>query len=171
LSDRALGDSETGKILGLKLRPSEQWTDFVENLKMERAAEKSRRGNIFESAVIPAANHSTENITKIDSIGLCMALSGNLSLKWQEIGPISERLSVLTDDRILSVPVLWNRQGDAKVKNSHGTKGGFGHSIWYGIVMVKRYPAEIEKTDKKGCTSAFFGSPLQAISALIRSIE
>jgi hypothetical protein len=59
------------------------------------------------------------------SIQLCVTQNVILSLKLQEIGPNSERLIVMTDDRILSIQLLWNCLGYEKVTNIHQTKGGF----------------------------------------------
>jgi hypothetical protein len=66
---------------------------------------------------------------QIHSIWLCVALSVILSLKSQENGPISERLTVVCEDGISFGRVLSIRLVSEKMKNLKGMKRRFSNPI------------------------------------------
>jgi hypothetical protein len=133
-----------------------------------RGGRKSHGGGlIFESAVISAAIGALKTFPDSFHPALCRPECHFVP----EIGPISERLPLVSSDRILFGWVLSIRLGSGNVKNMHGTKGGFGIPFWSGKDAMDRPAAGMERIDKKGCLFVLFWQPLQAISAPIGNIE
>jgi hypothetical protein len=161
LTDRAPGDSGIGKILRLKSGPSEQWIDCVENLKRE-GHRKVTKG-LFETAVISAAIGALKTLPASFHPAFCHPECHFVP----EIKPISERLTLVSNDRILFGRVLSIRLGGGKVKNKHGRKGLFGIPFWSGKDTMDRPAARMERIDKKRCLSVLFASPCRRFLCLL----
>jgi hypothetical protein len=126
---------------------------------LRREFEKGRGGRkshgsglFFESAVISAAIEALKTLPASFHPALCRPECHFVP----EIGLISERLSLVSNDRILFGRVLSIRLGGEKVKNMHGTKEGFSIPFWSGKDTMDRPAADMERNDKKGCLSVLF---------------
>jgi hypothetical protein len=62
----------------------------------------------------------------------------------------------VSNDQILFGRVFSIRLGGGKVKNMHGTKGGFGIPFWSGKDTMYSHANGMERIDKKGCLSVLF---------------
>jgi hypothetical protein len=94
-----------------------------------------------------------------------------LTLKSQEIGPISERLAVVSDDGIPFGRVLSIRLVGKQMKSLEGMKGRFSNPIRSDKIRWTAKQQVWKGMTRKDASLWFFGSPLQGISALIGNIE